>query len=203
MLKLKLQYFGHLMWRATHLKRTWCWERLRAGGEGDDRGWDGWMASLIQWTWVWVNSGSWWLTGRPGVLWFMGLQSQTRLSDWTELNWGHWGSGPLKVLYKYSSRCNTMQHNSSRVVTADAASQLDNTWLHCGMATPPWLWGPRNEWGSILALKEVTMQQKAYWGVHSSRYRCHLCVSYLTPGRLVACRGAEQSQKPINTGCKE
>ena len=52
MLKLKLQYFGHLMWELTHLKRPWCWERLRAKGEGDDEGWDGWMASLIQWTWV-------------------------------------------------------------------------------------------------------------------------------------------------------
>ena len=52
----------------THWKRPWCWERLKAGGEGVDRGWDGQMASLTQWTWVWVNSGSWWLTGRPGVL---------------------------------------------------------------------------------------------------------------------------------------
>ena len=68
----------------THLKRPWCWERLRAG-EGDDRGRDGWMASLIQWTWVWVDSGNWWWTGRPGVLQFMGSQSQTRSSDWTEL----------------------------------------------------------------------------------------------------------------------
>ena len=68
----------------THWKRPWCWERLRAGGEGDDRGWDGWMASLTRWTWVWVNSGSWWWTGRPGVLWFMGSQSRTRLSDWTD-----------------------------------------------------------------------------------------------------------------------
>ena len=58
----------------THLKRPWCWERLKAEGEGDDRGWDGWMASPTQWTWVWVNSGSWWWTGRPGVLWFMGSQ---------------------------------------------------------------------------------------------------------------------------------
>ena len=47
---------------------------LGAAGEGDDRGWDGWMASLTQWTWVWVNSGNWWWTGRPGVLWFMGSQ---------------------------------------------------------------------------------------------------------------------------------
>ena len=69
----------------THVKRPGCWERLRAGGEGDDREWDGWMASPTQWTWVWVNSGSWWWTVRPGVLWFMGLQSQTRLRDWTEL----------------------------------------------------------------------------------------------------------------------
>ena len=58
----------------THLKRPWCWPRLKAKGEGDDRGWDGLMASLTQWTWVWINSGSWWWTGRPG--------------DWaTELNW--------------------------------------------------------------------------------------------------------------------
>ena len=70
----------------THLKRPWCWERLRAGGEGDDRGWVGWMASPTQWTWVWVNSGSWWWTGRLGVLWFMGLQRVRH--DWaTELNW--------------------------------------------------------------------------------------------------------------------
>ena len=52
----------------TYWKRPWCWERLKAGGEGDDRGWDGWMASLTQWTWVWVNSGSWWWTGKPGML---------------------------------------------------------------------------------------------------------------------------------------
>ena len=58
----------------THLKRPWCWERLKAGGEGDDRGWDGWMASPTQWTWVWVSSRSWWRTGRPGVLQSMGLQ---------------------------------------------------------------------------------------------------------------------------------
>ena len=70
----------------THLKRPWCWERLRVGGEGDDRGWGGWMASPTRWTWVWVNSGSWWLTGRPGLLRFMG--SQRVRHNWaTELNW--------------------------------------------------------------------------------------------------------------------
>ena len=62
LLKLRLQYFGHLMWRADSFKRPWCWERLKAGGEGDDREWDGWMASVTQWTWVWVNATSWWWT---------------------------------------------------------------------------------------------------------------------------------------------
>ena len=69
----------------SRLKRPSCWERLKVGGEGDDRGWDGWMASLTRWTWVWVNSGSWWWTGRPSVLQSMGSQNQTRLSDWIEL----------------------------------------------------------------------------------------------------------------------
>ena len=85
MLKLKLQYFGSSCEELTHWKRLWCWEGLGAGGEGDDRGWDGWMASLTRWTWVWGNSGSWWWTGRPGVLQFMGLQRVGH--DWaTELN---------------------------------------------------------------------------------------------------------------------
>ena len=73
----------------THWKRPWCWEGLGAGGEGDDRGWDGWMASLTRWTWVWVNSRSWWWTGRPGVLQFTGSQRvghewATELTDWTD-----------------------------------------------------------------------------------------------------------------------
>ena len=77
MLKLKLQYFGHLMW---------CWERLKVGGEWDNRGWDGWMSSLTQWTWVWVTSGSWWWPGRPRMLQSMG--SQRVRHNWvTEQNW--------------------------------------------------------------------------------------------------------------------
>ena len=69
-----------------HLKRPWCWERLKAGVEGDDRGWHGWMASPSQWTLVWGNSGSWWWAGRPGILQSMGLQRVGH--GWvTELNW--------------------------------------------------------------------------------------------------------------------
>ena len=85
MLKLKLQYFGCLMWRTDSLENPWCWERSKAGGEGDNRGWDSWMASLTRWTWIWVSSGSWWWTGKPGVLQSMG--SQRVGHDWvTELN---------------------------------------------------------------------------------------------------------------------
>ena len=70
----------------TYLKRPWCWKGLGAGREGDNRGWDGWMASPTQWTWAWVDSGSWWWTGRPGVLRFVVLQRVGH--DWTtELNW--------------------------------------------------------------------------------------------------------------------
>ena len=86
MLKPKLQGFDHLMRRADSFEKTLMLERLRAGGEGDGRGWDGWMASRTQWTWVWVDSESWWWTGRPGVLWFMGSQ-RVRHYWATELNW--------------------------------------------------------------------------------------------------------------------
>ena len=84
--KLKLQYFGHLMWRADSLEKTLILERFRAGGEVSNRGWDGWMVSRTQRTWVWANSEKWWRTGKPGVLQSMGLQRVGH--DWvTELNW--------------------------------------------------------------------------------------------------------------------
>ena len=75
-LKLKFKYFGPQLSceELTQWKRPWCWESLRAGEEGGDRGWDGWMASQTQWTWVFVDSRSWWWTGRPGMLQFMGSQ---------------------------------------------------------------------------------------------------------------------------------
>ena len=97
MLKPKLQSFGPLMQRADSFEKTWCWERLRAG-EVDDRGWDGWMASPTQWTWVWVNFRVWWWTGRPGVLQFMG--SQRTGHDWaTDLNASIFSGRCLSVLH--------------------------------------------------------------------------------------------------------
>ena len=84
MLKLKLQYLATWCEELTHWRRLWCWAGLKAGAEGCDRGWVGWMASLTQWTWVWASSGSWWRTGKPGMLQSMG--SQRVRHDWaTEL----------------------------------------------------------------------------------------------------------------------
>ena len=85
MLKQKLQYFGHLMQRTDSLEKDWCWERLKARGEGDNRGWDDWMASPTWWTWVWASSGRWWKARKSGVLQSMGSQSWTWLSNWIEL----------------------------------------------------------------------------------------------------------------------
>ena len=87
MLKLKLQYFGHLMEELTHWRRLWCWEGLGAGGERDDRGWDGWMASPTRWTWIWVNSRS--CDGQGGLAccnsWGCKESDMTEQLNWTEL----------------------------------------------------------------------------------------------------------------------
>ena len=104
MLKLKLQNLATSCEELTHWGRPWFWERLRAGGDEDDRGWVCWMASPTQWTGVWVDSGSLWWTGRPGVLWFMG--SQRVGHDWvTELNWTE-----LKVAQLYLTLCDPMDY---------------------------------------------------------------------------------------------
>ena len=86
LLKLKLHYFGHLMWRTNSLEKTLMLGKIEGRRRGDDRGWDGWMASLTWWTWVWANSRSWRWIGKPGMLQSMGWQRVGQ--DWvTELNW--------------------------------------------------------------------------------------------------------------------
>ena len=86
MLKMKCQYLATWYEELTHWKRPWFWERLKAGGQGDDRGWDGWVVSLTRWTWIWASSRGWWWTGKPGVLQSMG--SQRFGHDWAaEHNW--------------------------------------------------------------------------------------------------------------------
>ena len=81
-LRIKLHYFGHLMQRVYSLEKTWCWERLRAAREGDNRGWDGWMVPLTQWTWVGANSRRQCRTGKPGVL-------QSMVSHRVRHNWAN------------------------------------------------------------------------------------------------------------------
>ena len=82
----------------THWKRPWCWEGLGAGGEGDDRVWDGWMASPTWCTWVWVNSGSWWWTGSPGLLQSMGSQRAGQQLNWTDNQYSYQWDFPSRVL---------------------------------------------------------------------------------------------------------
>ena len=128
MLKLKLQYFGHWLEELTQWKGPSCWERLKAGREGYDSRWDGWMASLTQWTWVWASSGSWWWTGKLGMLWSMRLQ---RSGTTEQLNWlkGNFPDGPMvKVLLWWlcgnESACNTEE--ASLIPRSEKSSRVGN-----------------------------------------------------------------------------
>ena len=136
MLKLKLQYFGHLMQRVDSLEKT-----LMLGGFGrrkrrDNRGWDGWMALLTQWTWVGVNSGSWWWTGRLGVLQFMG--SQRVGHDWaTELNWK-----PTWLIFHKLSKC---WFKWSPWIWKSDIQALYVKWLSTTNLPALWIWNPTQE----------------------------------------------------------
>ena len=127
----------------THLKRPWCWERLKAGAEGHNRGWDGWMPSLTQWTWVWVNSGSWWRTRRPGVLRSMGSQRVGHVLA-TELNWFYYMDFPDGSDAKESA-CNVGDPGSSSGLGRSPGEGNDNSLqyscLENSMDRPYSLWG--------------------------------------------------------------
>ena len=119
----------------TYLKRPWCWERLRAGGEGDDRGLDGGMASRTQWTWIWVDSGSWWWTERPGILRFMALQ-RIRHNWATELNWvyllilgwGFFNLFPWRILVSYSIQGAVTDHRLVACIQQKFTSHSSGGW---------------------------------------------------------------------------
>ena len=103
MLKLKLQFFGHLMRRTDSFEKTLMLGKIEGRRRRYDRGWNGWTVSPTQWTWVWVNSGSWWWTGRPGMLWFMG--SQRVGHDWvTELNWTDYHSNTWLLYHTHGKQ---------------------------------------------------------------------------------------------------
>ena len=147
MLKLKLQYFGHWCEELTHLKKPWCWERLRAGGEGVDRGWDGWMASLTQWTWVWVNSGSWQWTGRPGVLQFMG--SQRVRHNWaTELNWIDLDNVKNKLLLVKFMACSwlCLMHSQYKVWKTCEKTEIFTGYPFHTFVPLSWMWIKKPVW---------------------------------------------------------
>ena len=119
MLKLKLQYLATWCKKLTHWKRPWCWEILKVGGEWEDRGWDGWMASLTQWSWVWVNSESCWWIGRPAVVQSMGLQRVEH--NWAnELNW-------TEIWLEVKNRFYTEQYSVAK-------NSLIWPWILCGSA---------------------------------------------------------------------
>ena len=119
----------------THWKRPWCWERLKVGGEGDNRGWDGWMASLTQRTWVWVSSGCWWWTGKPGVLQSMG--SQRVRHDWaTELRLKRNYKFPVHLMKGCSFYTSQLRSKPPFKIT-----EMSNAFLKWHTATVVlWLW---------------------------------------------------------------
>ena len=135
-----------------------CWEGLGAGGEGDDRGWDGWMASLTRWTWVWVNSRSWWWTGKPGVLQFMG--SQRVGHDWaTELNW-------TELVLTHSEKSKWWRH--SNVPYCEGQGRIQQQWLEdelWALATEIGVWESRAVTASFYESALVILKRSL-----SSRY---------------------------------
>ena len=97
----------------THWKRPWCWERLKAGEEGDDKGWDSWMASLTRCTWVWIYSGSCWWTGNPGMLQSWGgkeLDTTEQLNNWTEECIEYLRICPVSTNWQTSTSCEELTH---------------------------------------------------------------------------------------------
>ena len=147
MLKLKLQYFGHLMQRTDSLGRPWCWQRLKVQGEGDNTGSDGWMASPTQWTWVWVTSMSWWWTRRPGVLQSMG--SQRVGYNWaTELNCTEVSSGLPRWISGKESTCLAGAGGDMSLIPVSGRSLEEKMATH----------------STILAWKS-TMDRGAWWSI--------------------------------------
>ena len=107
-------------------QRPWCWDGLGAGGEGDDRGWDGWMASLTRWAWVWADSRSWWWTGRSGMLRFMG--SQRVGHDWaTEPNWTERLWGMTLTFWQNSKKLMWLSQEANRVVNTSEEPGMQET----------------------------------------------------------------------------
>ena len=195
----------------TYWKRPWCWEGLGAGGEGDDRGWDGWMASPTQRTWVWVNSRSWRWTGRPGVLWFTGSQSRTWLSDWTELKMSWVRRGRTRDMTGDVSRVHIMREPKSFLQDLTLSLLAHHQrFLNSGeaqldpfLATAPWLscgrliklgqvWGKLQQSGQNYELKSG--RQK--WGCEEEWFYLRKKIQNLQPRILWGSPGELPSPNP-------
>ena len=165
----------------THLKRPWCWERLKAGGEGDDRGWDDWMALLSQWTWIWVNSGSSRWTGRAGVLQSMG--SQRVRHDWaTELNWTNSRKNIIQMLtfYTTSRTVTPLVHWSKTCWTWDLAFYLIVMWLQRNS----WTFKKISKMGKIIKL----IHHKFTVRTESMYLKLRKVTLYILEAQFVGCR---------------
>ena len=132
---------------STHWKRPWCWERLKMGGEGDDRGWDGWMTSLNQWTWVWASSRRQWRTGKPGMLQSIWLQSWTQLSNPT--------TTPINLMKAVAVFQNSMSQKIaySRPISQDTCQGTNPVWWMSGSkltSSPLFNYIPTISWFTIL-----------------------------------------------------
>ena len=152
MLKLKVQYFGHLMRRVDSLEKTLMLGGIGVGREGDDRGWDGWMISPTWWTRVWVNSGSWWWTGRPGVLSFMG--SQRVGHDWaTELNLNvKWKQFAEVHFFPTIYRCSTVNNREDR--ESQTSNEHVQTVFVAGWSVSKQSSASHSMWDTVWGIKE-------------------------------------------------
>ena len=160
MLKLKFQYFGHLCKKKTHWKRPWCWERLKAGGERDDRGWDGWMTSPTHQTWVWVNPGSWWWTGSPGTLKSMG--SQRVRQDWTT----EWNRRRVYSLCNCGENMLWIQHSENKDHGIWSHHFMGNRQENSGNSVSLYFGGLRNHcrwWLWAMKLKDTYFLEGKLW----------------------------------------
>ena len=128
MLKLKLQYFGHLMWRTDSLEKTLMLGKTESERRRDDRGWESWMASPTLWTWILVSSGSWWWTGKPSVLQSMGLQRVRH--DWvTELNWYQNRPSPYSRLWRKVANTRRFLWVESKVKVIQSCQLFATPWI--------------------------------------------------------------------------
>ena len=145
----------------THLKRPWCWERLKAGAEGGNRGWDGWMASPTQWTWIWVSSGSWWWTEKPGMLQSMGHKKLdiTEWLNWTDLHKYNCIGLSLWIFHTIILRCESESVSCSVLFNSLQLHWLQPTRLLCHWTYP----GKNTEWEVMPSSRASSWPRDQTW----------------------------------------